>query len=331
MSDEHKNEPGNQWLSPHEAYEIRIATASTMDDASGFALYLYNTTQHLATQRHSHPFSMELRRVHTKQTVALLRADHDDEEAVSLPHAPFGGLEFAEEVPHEVLCYLISTIEDYCRTQQLSKMTVRLPPASYDSKGFAVQEKVYEDQGYSVVNSLINHHIPVDDTPFIDRIHPSERKRLRKCQRAGFEAEKWDNPDPSKVFSFLAESRKRQGYALSLDLEQLQSLLAQLPDKAKVFVVKDGEEIISLTVAIRVNQRILYNFCPADNLDYRAFSPTVLLNKALYEYAQNEGVELIDLGVSLDHLGNEKASLICFKENLGGHPSAKLTYQKIFE
>jgi len=330
MSDKQKQGPEVPFGIAPPRYENRLAKSSNDCPPRGFVRYLYNTARHLATQRASQPFSVELWDHEKQQAVAIFHADHDGETAVSLPNAPFGGLEFAEGVPIAALIQLLVAVEAFCRDQNISRLSVKLPPGSYDEKGFAFLRELYRGQGFFKVDSSLNHHIPVDDARLVQKIHPSERKRLRKCQRAGFVAEIWENPDPERVFCFLAESRKRQGYALSLDLAQLQKLLTELPDEVKVFVVKDGPEIASLTVSIRVSRRILYNFCPADNLDYRAFSPTVLLNCALYQYAQSEGVELIDLGVSLDQLGNEKTSLIRFKENLGGKPSVKVTYQKIF-
>ncbi len=330
MTDKQKQKPESQILAVSGKYEIRLKLPITGRSLLSFEPYLYNTTRHLATQRVIHPFTVELWDTEMRQIAALFHADHGREAAVSLPNAPFGGLEFAEGIPGEALTQLLVAVEAFCRKQNLTRLTIKLAPGGYDEKGFLFLQKVYEDQGFRVVSSLANHHIPVDEISFVQKIHPSEGKRLRKCQRAGFVAEQWQNPDPERVFSFLSESRKRQGYALSLDLEQLQILLTELPDEIKVFVVKDGPAIASLTVAIRVSRRILYNFCPADNLDYRVFSPTVLLNCALYKHAQSEGVEIIDLGVSLDHFGNEKGSLMRFKENLGGQPSAKVTYQKIF-
>ncbi|GHB56856.1 GNAT family N-acetyltransferase [Persicitalea jodogahamensis] len=326
---EKQRQPQESRLPVTATYEIRLRLTKTESASSRFDLYLYNTTRHLATQRASRPFSVELWDTETQRIVALFHADSDGETAVSLPNAPFGGVEFATGIPDEALIHMLSFVETCCREQHLIRLNIKLPPEGYDQARSSFLQEVYRERGFTVMNSFINHHIPVGDDPFIHKIHPSERKRLRKCQRAGFVTEGWDNPDPGEVYSFLAKSRERQGYALSLDFEQLKNLLTELPGEVKVFVVKDGAEIVSLTVAIRVNQRILYNFCPADNLDYRAFSPTVLLNCALYEYAQNEGIELIDLGVSLDHSGNEKASLIRFKENLGGLPSLKLTYSKV--
>ncbi len=329
MTDKQKQKTESQILAVSGKYEIRMALPIAERPVPNFDPYLYNTIRHLATQRAIHPFSVELWGTETRQIVALFHADQDGEVAVSLPHAPFGGMEFAPDVPGEILGHMLAAVETFCRERNLSRLNVKLPPGGYDEERFLFLREVYEGQGFKMIISSVNHHIPVDETPFIDKIHPSERKRLRKCQRAGFTAKIWGNPDPTQIYSFLAHSRKRQGYALSLDFVQLQKLLTELPDDIKVFVVKDGPKIASLTVAIRVNQRILYNFCPADNLDYRAFSPTVLLNCALYEYAQSEGVECIDLGVSLDHQGKEKPSLIRFKENLSGRPSQKLTYGKL--
>ncbi len=328
MTDKHK-QPQVSRPFVIATYEIRLRPTKTETSLSGFEFYLYNTPRHLATQRTNQPFSIEVWDNERQQVVALFHADSDGETAISLPNAPFGGLEFAPGIPAEVLTQMLSFIEATCREQNLTRLNIKLPPVSYDEKKSFFLKELYENQGFTVGSSFMNHHIPVDETLFINKIHPSERKRLRKCRRAGFVAEEWHNPNPEQVFSFLAESRQRQGYSLSLDFDQLQKVLTKLPDEVKVFVVKAGTEIVSLTVAIRVNRRILYNFCPADNLDYRAFSPTVLLNCALYDYAQNDGIELIDLGVSLDHFGNEKASLIRFKENLGGKPSLKLTYSKL--
>ncbi len=328
MTNEHEQASEAISQATPTGYECRLITSPADFLSPGFELYLYNTTRHLATQRANQPFSIVLSDTRTQQVAALFHADLDGEAAVSLPNAPFGGLEFMDGISGEALGDLLESVEVFCRARNLSWLKVKLPPGGYDEKRFACLQEVYKGQGFEVANSFLNHHISVDNTPFVRKIHPSERKRLRKCQRAEFVAEEWENPDPARVYSFLAESRERQGYALSLDSAQLQKLLTRLPEEVKVFVVRDGAEIASLTVAIRVNRRVLYNFCPADNLDYRAFSPTVMLNCALYEYARNEGVGIIDLGVSLDHLGKEKASLVRFKENLGGRPSLKMTYQK---
>jgi hypothetical protein len=104
--------------------------------------------------------------------------------------------------------------------------------------------------------------------------------------------------------------------------------LEVFPNHFRVFCVKDADTIASLTLAVRVGEKVLYNFCPADNLAYRTFSPSVLLNKGLYEYTKNEGVTILDLGVSVDAKGFPKPSLSRFKHNLGAKDSEKQIFTK---
>ena len=313
-----------------EGYEIRVDTAGFAGYELDFEPYLFNRTEHLLTQKRKNPVSIGLWGTRSHRIAAALHLDILSAEAFSLPRAAFGGIQAVTGMPAETLMRLLGATDDWCRQNKVPRLVVRTAPAAYDEKQSAVLQTAYESSGFVTAGTLFNHHIRVTTTPFLDRIHTSERRRLRKSTRAGFTVEAWKNPDPAQVYAFLAESRRRQGYPLSLDYDQLRLLLTHLPHQAQVFVVKDKTEIISLTVCVRVSSTILYNFCPADNLDYRSYSPMVLLNSYLYEYAQSEGIVLIDLGVSLDHTGREKASLMRFKENLGAERSEKVTYEKVF-
>ncbi len=262
--------------------------------------------------------------------MALLWADWDGSQLTSLTNAPFGGLQYQSTTPPDALKYLFFCIEKWGRAQEITHLKIKTPPTGYPETIPSTWHEVYQSNGFQPTYSHVNHHLVVTSDAFASTISAAERRRLRKCQRAGFDYSLLPNPNPTEVYAFLYECRHRKGYPLPIDFEGFSNLLTQLPDEALVFAVKNGAKLISLTVAIRVNSRILYNFCPADDLDYRTFSPTVMLNAALYDYAQKNTIELIDLGTSLDHFGTEKSSLIRFKENLGGQRSMKVTYEKSF-
>ncbi len=313
-------------LGRRDRYEVRVYDAWADLPLSALSLPLYSQTRHLVTQ--GSLCSVVLWDTRTDTVLAMLPLGWVDDTLVSLPRAPFGGLTSADDTPPELLVFLLDCLESWAAARNGTRLVVKLPPVAYDPARVAGQKRLLEAHGFSIEQSSLNLHIPVGVEEFSATIHVSERKRLRKCQRAGFVAEAWQEPDPDQVFDFVSESRRRQGYALSITRPQLKALLLELPDVARVFVVRDGPTIASLTVAVRVSDGILYNFCPADNLAYRAYSPTVLLDAALYAFAQREGISLIDLGVSLDHLGQEKSSLVRFKKNLGGIGSEKAIYVK---
>lgn len=313
-----------------QAYEIKIDPAGFVDYTFIFERYLFNRAEHLATQRRRNPVSIGLWTTHTHRIAALLHLDRTGTEAFSPTLAPFGGIQVTPDIPPEALTRMLDAAENWCRTNQVVRLVIRTSPGAYDDRQAALLKSVYMRCGFVPTHTHANHHIGVTPTLFINRIRSSERRRLRKCVRAGFTTEVLKNPDHEQVYAFLVQSRQRQGYPFSMNFEQFRLLLTNFPNQAQVFVVKDGHKIISLTVGIRVSSKILYNFCPADNLDYRSYSPMVQLNGFLYEYAQRIGIKLIDLGVSLDHLGHEKLSLMRFKENLGAQQSEKVTYEKVF-
>lgn len=313
-----------------EGYEIKVDTVGFADHTLNFDPYLFNRSKHLATQRRKNPVSIGLRRTQDHQIAAVLHLDQMGTEATSPALAPFGGIQAISGLSEEILTRVLEAADDWCRAYRIGRIVIKTHSEAYDQGQSALFKSVYIRGGFIPTATHMNHHIRVTTTHFEDTIRSSERRRLHKCVRAGFTAEIWQDPDPAQVYAFLAESRQRQGYPFSLDLAQLSLLLTQFPQHALVFVVKDQTEVVSLTVGIRVSTKILYNFCPADNLHYRSYSPMVLLNGYLYEYAQRTGIELIDLGVSLDHLGHEKTSLMRFKENLGAEKSEKVTYEKFF-
>ena len=115
---------------------------------------------------------------------------------------------------------------------------------------------------------------------------------------------------------------------MTISPERLITLLHEFPDQFAVFTVMDRDIIAALTVAIRVRHDILYNFLPASNSDYQTFSPMVMLTDGLFTYCRQQGIHLLDLGVSLDANHQPKPGLMRFKRNLGAQESPKLIFEK---
>ena len=114
---------------------------------------------------------------------------------------------------------------------------------------------------------------------------------------------------------------------MTIDFDAFVSLFQKFPDEFKVFVVKDVEEIAALSVTIKIKERIMYNFYPADSDKYLKYSPSVMLHEGLYKYAQSNHYEILDLGIATDK-GIPNLGLMRFKKNLGAQESLKLTFFK---
>ena len=292
--------------------------------------FFFNNADHLS-QQSTRPFCVitALNQT-TQQADARCTFFVEPDRAVSPAAAPFGSVEFIQILPDDVLSNLIDALVDEARSTGAPLLRLVNYPHCYapEQAHRLTQQLLRRD--FRVVTADQSFFLPVAADAFENRINTSERRRLQKSRRAGFQVEHWCCPDVDTVTSFLVESRRQQGYKLTLPPEQLSRLLTQFPDQFPVFIVKDGSALAALAVTVRVRNDILYNFLPASNPAYHAHSPMVLLTDGLFTYCQQQQIRLLDLGLSLDGDHQPKLSLMRFKRNLGAQESPKLVFEKVF-
>lgn len=290
--------------------------------------FFFNEWPHLQMQRPGPLHLITALNQQSRQADARCAFFVGNKQSVSPQAAPFGSVEFTESLPESVLDELLDNVEDEVKLLGSNALRLTNYPDCYAPEQARRLTQKLLARGFKLISNELNFYLPVDNNAFERKLHTSERRRLNKCRRAGFHFEHWTEPLITQVIAFLLESRRRQGYPLTIPTERLQNLMLQFPEYFPVFVIKDGTTIASMVVAIRVRHDILYSFLPADNQNYRTFSPMVMLTEGLYQYSQSEGITLLDLGVSLDHNRRPKNSLMRFKYNLGAQASPKLVFEK---
>lgn len=312
-------------------YKIRCRQNPTPAEVPGFHApgFFVNEVEHLRRQSGTFHLLTAVNQ-RTGRTDARCAFFVQNTVAVSPAAAPFGSVEFAEALPDWVLNELLQTLIRAVRQTGVSTLRLVHYPRCYAPEQTDRLSRKLLELGFEIVRDDATYFRPVTGESFDQNLHPSERRRLRKCRDAGITFAHWPTPDADKVVQFLTETRRRQGYRLTIEPDRLTALLGQFPDQFPVFVVRDGDAIAALTVAVRVRADILYAFQPASNPDYRAFSPMVLLTDGLYTYCRQQRIRLLDLGVSLDADGQPKPGLIRFKRNLGALTSPKWVFEKLF-
>ncbi|UOQ70582.1 hypothetical protein [Hymenobacter cellulosilyticus] len=295
-----------------------------------FEPYLYLRPEHQELQRfpgEQLTFSLE---DHTRQhTVAQLHvaADTAAGQGYSPWQAPFGAVQMAAGLPGPVLRAFLEAAHAELAARGLARLRLRSHPFAYDPAASALLTHTLQQLGYSVALAEINHHLPLE-ADFRQRLHPSERRRLRKCQQQGFVFEQETPLYLPLAYEFLSRCRQEKGQTLSLSLERLQELFRRFPQDHFLFSVRTpAGEWAALTIAIRVSAGVLYNFYPASPLAYNTFSPVVLLNEGLHAFGRANGQQLLDLGTSTLTEGLN-SSLLQFKRHLGGVPSLRLTFER---
>ncbi|TGD80635.1 GNAT family N-acetyltransferase [Hymenobacter wooponensis] len=292
--------------------------------------FLYLTPAHLALQQAPGEwlhFHLEDQR--SNHTVGQFQAflAEGDTVAYSPWQAPFGGAQLAPGLPADVVASFLTVVEAQLIQRGVQRLQVRSYPLAYDEAGGAQLTQALTQQGFRITQTELNNHLPLQEE-FVARLHPSERRRLRKCERHGFQFEQEPPLLLPLAYEFLNRCRQEKGQHLSLPLERLQELFRLFPQHYFLFSVRDASgEWVALTVAIRVNDEVLYNFYPASPLAYNAFSPVVLLNAGLHAFGKASGMRILDLGTSMLPEG-PNYSLLQFKRHLGGVLSLKLTFEK---
>lgn len=314
-------------------YAVQLQAGPAAGLAPGLPLafepFLYLTPAHLALQHYPGEwlgFYLEDRRHASSVAVFYLAPDPTTGTGHSPWQAPFGGVQLAPGLPADVVDAFLQTIQQALQSRGLTRVRLRTPAFAYDPAGSALLAQGFTRLGYQVVLAELNNHLPLA-AGLEARQHPSERRRLAKCRRHGFQFEQEPPLLLPAAYAFLRQCRAEKGQQLSLSLERLQELFRQFPRDYFLFSVRDSAgQWAALTIAIRVSREVLYNFYPASPLAYNAFSPVVLLNDGLCAFARANDMTLLDLGTSTLPDGPNH-SLLQFKRHLGGVLSLKLTLE----
>ena len=301
-----------------------------------FEPFLFLTPAHQALQPHQGPtLAFFLEDEAAGRTVAQLFVVLDyptPGQASSPAQAPFGAVQLAPGVSDAALHALLAAAEAALRQRGQRRLHLRGPAACYDPLGLPRLAEVLRQRGYQVVLAEENYHLD-PARAYETHLHPSERRRLRRCRALGLVPEQEPPLILPWAYEFIARCRHERGQQLSLPLERLQELFRAFPAQHLLFSVrKPGGEWAALTVAVQASAGVLYNFYPASPLADNQLSPAVLLNESLHAYARASNLAAVDLGTSTLPAGPGPAAglpnepLLRFKRYLGGVAGLKLSW-----
>ncbi len=251
-------------------------------------------------------------------------------EWISSLRAPFGGVEFSDDTDLTILYNFLKEIIAVAKSEGVRKIKIIQPPECYEINKADLVDEVFVHLGFKVQTTELNYHIHTSQGDFEHLIASPEKRKISKCIEAGFNCFEDATPNYKEVYQLIIDCRKRKGFPISMNLENFEKMFTDFPDRYKLFVVKDGSILIAAAVGVIVSTRIIYNFLGSDHQDYLAYSPTVWLNKVMYEYSRANGYEIYDLGIGTAN-GIRNEGLIKFKEHIGGTLSHKYTYEIIIE
>jgi hypothetical protein len=251
----------------------------------------------------------------------------ENQIAKSPLRAPYGSLEASEKIDESVVQRFISFIVKHFSSTEINELIIKTAPALYNTSLSANLKESFHESGFEIETSDIQSVIAVSDDQLTSRFHYSEKKRLQKCNSRNLVFQKLPMESAGRVYDFITRCRLEKGFSISMTFEQLETAMKLFPENYLFFVVLDGNKVIAASICIRVSETILYDYAHDHDHVYNNLSPVVFLVNGIYNYCQENGVELLDLGTSLSN-GKLKVSLFEFKTRLGATVTEKLTYRK---
>jgi len=292
--------------------------------------WLFFRKEQLAVQTRDLIYSFILTSKESGTILALLHCLPTSDGWVSPALAPFGGIMPAAPCHVGQMAFLLACVRDWVIFQGGSKLTIKTAPSCYAPRTHEICHRAYLAAGFSPNHTYSNHYIPIADRGFHQIIEPAERRRLSKGKKSGLVVTMQQGIFDGATEDFLRECYEMQGYPLPCSSAQLAGWTHVFPKNYLFFTNRSEGETVAVAVMVRVSDDILYHFMSGYLRRHRVLSPALMLFEAAFDYCLSENIGLLDLGISIDHLGNPKPSLSRFKQRIGGRVCEKIIYEARF-
>jgi hypothetical protein len=240
----------------------------------------------------------------------------------------FGGFEFNRPLRLEVIEHFVDEVEQVLKNNGARQIELLDPPAEFDASNSGVIANVLGRRGYVPRTPDLAYLLRIDETPLWEKLKPSRRQRIHRCQRQGITVGQVGLNRHREVYDVIVENRNARHFPVTMRYEAIQEMVHAFPDRILFFGAFDGSEMIASSICVKVNSSVLYVFYWGDRPGYEQLSPVTLLAQFIYEYAQRARCNLIDFGTATNG-GEPIYGLINFKREIGCFPSPKPTYVKL--
>lgn len=266
----------------------------------------------------------------TKQIHALIYLYEGEQRCFFSPRfLTFGGWEGSRWLTTKQWGLLLERTIRFLRQQQASCLRISLPPDFYPIHTPPQHLWYRLPLMFKEIREIedVCHCIEVEDAPLRIRMSRGQRRYLSIPCRQGWQLRRRPatEVDWQEFYALLQLNRQTRNVPLSISFERLCRSVSIAGDALQLFELRNTQgTLLAACIALRVHPQVLYYFLPCNHPHYYVFSPMVPLLNAMYEYAQQEGISFLDLGISsVEGIINE--GLSAFKERMGANRGSKKT------
>jgi hypothetical protein len=264
-----------------------------------------------------------------KKTIFIVYAQTNEFEWTSLPSSTFGGFTISRPVSGDALISFIGMIEAwFIKNTDANTLKISLPPHSSGYSCPDYQFYCLYTQNYSIQACNLSYAIEIKELEFDDLVSQGNLKRIKKCIKENLSVSAVGLERLSNIYEVILNNRRLKGYPMSLSFDILEEQVRLFHKKFKLFIVECDGVVIAAAITIMLSPATLYVLYWGDALEYRSYSPIVLLCREIYQYCSQSNIRYLDIGTStIDREPN--FGLMDFKTDLGFSPNLKFSMQKV--
>ena len=290
---------------------------------------IFNTSKFFNLHRNGRAFYFQLCLGSPRQSVGVVHFTEVEAGSFRSPRrGTFGGFEFNRPLRLEVIERFVEEVEQVLTENGARQVELLDSPACFDASNAGVLANVLGRRGYVSRTPDLAYLLRVDENPLSEKLKPSRRQRIHRCQRDGIAVGQVGPERHKEVYDVIVENRNTRHFPVTMSYDAIQEMVHTFSDRMIFFGAFDGSHMIASSICVKVNSSVLYVFYWGDRPGYEQLSPVTLLAQCIYDYAQQAGFNLIDFGTATNS-GKPIYGLINFKREIGCFPSPKATYVKV--
>ncbi|GMQ30526.1 hypothetical protein [Algoriphagus confluentis] len=247
-----------------------------------------------------------------------------DGRAVSLPHAPFGGIWMEEKLSSASLEAFLNAVVENLRLRKVRKILLVQPPKPYGEEIDLIQYLLFKT-GFSV-EKVVSHHFLCGKKKIKKFAQDQQMKWSSKFKESGLKA----MIGPIQNFGFLEEIRNwnaQKGYSVTFEEGRLIQQVSEFPERYFLVSILKNKQSIAHALGVLLTEDCLYYFLSAINPKSEVKNLGDLLLAKFFFLASELKVNEVDLGSS-DLNEGPNHNLIHFKSRFSNDISIKITWSR---
>lgn len=121
--------------------------------------------------------------------------------------------------------------------------------------------------------------------------------------------------------------RKQKGHLNFISKEEMINAKSQFPHTYYAFQLKKDGLLTGKAYFLKVDQNVIYVYSLITSPSIDSEEPSLLLWKAIYDFAKRENISTIDMGTSMFPEDGINKNLARYKKNIGGSHYKKYTFE----